>query len=48
MEKTAKEAISGLSLTEANYAEAIEILQKRFGSKQQIISKHIFCSISTR
>ena len=41
LERTAREAISGLSLTEANYSQAIEILEKRFGSKQQIISKHM-------
>ena len=41
LERTAREAISGLSLTAANYKEAVEILRKRFGSKQQIISKHM-------
>lgn len=38
LERTARE---DLSLTEANYAQAVEILEKRFGSKQQIISKHM-------
>ncbi len=28
-------------LTEANYTEAISILRRRFGNKQQIISKHM-------
>ena len=41
MERTARDAISGLTLTAANYKEAVEILQKRFGSRQQIISKHM-------
>ena len=41
LERTAKDAISGLTLTAANYKEAVEIRQKRFGSKQQIISKHM-------
>ena len=41
LERTARDAISGLTLTAANYKEAVEILQKRFGSKQQIISKHM-------
>ena len=37
----ALEAISGLTLTGANYDEAIVILQKRFGNKQLIINKHM-------
>jgi hypothetical protein len=41
LENTARDAISGLILTAANYKEAVEILQKRVGSKQQIISKHM-------
>ena len=32
---------SGLPLTSANYHEAIEILRKRFGNKQQIIARHM-------
>ena len=32
---------SGLALTADNYGSAIEILKKRFGNKQQIISKHM-------
>ena len=31
----------GLSLTEANYTEAVSTLKKRFGGTQQIISKHM-------
>ena len=37
----ALEAISGLTLTGANYDKAIEILWKRFGNKQLIINKHM-------
>ena len=40
-EGTAREAIAGLSLTEANYTEAVSTLKKRFGGTQQIISKHM-------
>ena len=38
LEGTASEAISGLKLTSANYEEAIAVLKKRFGNKQQIIA----------
>ena len=41
LERTAYESISGLTLSSANYQEAIDILQKRFGNKQLIISKHM-------
>lgn len=41
LEHTACEAISGLALSSANYHEAIAILKKRFGNKQQIVSKHM-------
>ena len=41
LERTAREAISGLALSSANYHEAIAILKKCFGNKQQIISKHM-------
>jgi len=41
LERSAKEAISGFTLTAANYREAISTLQKRFGNKQQIIDKHL-------
>lgn len=37
----AAEAISGLTLTAANYKEAIQILTKRYGNKQQIVNKHM-------
>ena len=39
--RSALDAISGLSLTAANYAEAIAMLKKRFGNRQQIISRHM-------
>ena len=38
--KSASEAISGLSITTANYDEAVTIL-KRFGIKQLIINRHM-------
>ena len=41
LERSAREAVSGLSLTAANYHKAIETLQGRFGSTQQIINKHM-------
>ena len=37
----ALDAIAGLVLTAANYHEAIEVLNKRFGNKQRIIDKHM-------
>ena len=40
LERTAYEAISGLTLSSTNYQEAIDILQKRFGNKQLIL-KHM-------
>lgn len=39
--KDFSEAIGALSVTAANYAEAIAILRGRFGNKQMIINKHI-------
>ena len=39
--KPALDAISGLSLTTSNYKEAIAILKKSCGSKQQIINRHM-------
>ena len=41
LEKSAYEAIAGLTLSSANYIEAIEILKKRFRNKQMIVSKHM-------
>jgi hypothetical protein len=40
LERSAYDAIVGLTLSAANYQEAIEILKKRFGNKQ-IIAKHM-------
>ena len=36
-----QEAITGLSLTAANYEQAVTTLKKRFGSKQKIINKRM-------
>ena len=36
-----KSANAGLTLSSANYIEAIEILKKQFGNKQMIVSKHM-------
>ena len=47
LERTAHEAIAGLTLSSANYQEAIDILQKRFGNKQLIISKHMEILLNT-
>ena len=41
LERTAYEAISGLTLSSANHREAIDVLHKWFGNKQLIISKHM-------
>ncbi len=41
LERSAYEAIAGLTLSSANYAEAVAILKKRFGNKQLIVSKHM-------
>ena len=41
LHRSAADAISGLSLTAANYSEAIEVLKRRFGNKQQIIARHM-------
>ena len=41
LERSAREAILGLSLYAANYQKAIETLKKRFGSKQQIKDRHM-------
>ena len=41
LRQTALDSIAGLALTTANYAEAISILQTRFGNKQQIIARHM-------
>ena len=41
LEKSAYDAIAGLTLSSANYKEAIDILKKRFGDRQIIISRHM-------
>ena len=41
LDGTASDAVAGLTLSSANYQQAIEILRKRFGNKQVIISKHM-------
>ena len=37
----AKEAISGLAFTDANYSVAIEILEHRFGDKEKATAAHM-------
>ena len=41
LEGTAREAVTGLALTDVNYAEAIAILERRFGDKERIKACHI-------
>ena len=41
LEGEAKRSIQGLTLSEANYDSAVEILHERFGKPQQIISAHM-------
>ncbi|PFX13966.1 hypothetical protein AWC38_SpisGene21920 [Stylophora pistillata] len=41
LEKVTREYIAGLSVTAANYEEAIVIFRERFGNKQMIINKHL-------
>ena len=41
LESAAAEAISGLTLTSANYEEAVVILKRRFGNKQMIVNRHM-------
>ena len=41
LEGPASRAIQGLSLTDANYKSAVQILQERFSRRQQIISAHM-------
>ena len=40
LESSAAEAIAGLTLTAANYNEAMETLKKRFGNPQLIVNRH--------
>ncbi|XP_011408774.2 PREDICTED: uncharacterized protein LOC105315733, partial [Amphimedon queenslandica] len=41
LSRSAQECIAGLTLTDANYAEAVKVLESRFGNKQRIIAKHM-------
>ena len=41
LEGTALSAITGLALTQSNYANAVDILKQRCGNKQLIISSHV-------
>ncbi|XP_068717114.1 uncharacterized protein [Montipora capricornis] len=41
LEVSATQTISGLALTSSNYDHAVQLLDKRFGNKQVIISKHM-------
>lgn len=41
LEESAHDAIAGLQLSAVNYNVAIEILHKRFGNSQLIISRHM-------
>ena len=41
LEGSAAAAIAGLTLSDANYNDAVNILTKRFGNRQQIVTKHM-------
>ena len=41
LERSAYDSIAGLTLSSANYAEAIEVLKRRFGNREVIISRHM-------
>ena len=41
LDHAALDAIAGLTVSTTNYQQAVEILTKRFGNKQVIISKHM-------
>jgi hypothetical protein len=41
LESTAAESIAGLTLTSANYDEAVATLKRRFGNTQMIVNKHM-------
>ena len=41
LEGPAAAAVAGLTLSEANYEEAVKVLTKRFGNRQQFIAKHM-------
>ena len=46
LESSAAEAIAGLTLTSANYDEAIATLKKRFGNPQLIVNRHMEALLS--
>lgn len=46
LESSAAEAVAGLSLTAANYDEAIATLRKRFGNPQLIVNCHMEALLS--
>ena len=48
LESTAAEAIAGLSISSANYDEAISTLKKRFGKEQMIVDKHLDALLSVK
>ena len=41
LESAAAEAVTALSLTDANYSAAVAILKKRFGNTQLIVNQHM-------
>ena len=41
MEGEAFRTIQGIKLTNKNYPEALEVLRRRYGNKQRIISAHM-------
>lgn len=41
LESTAAESVAGLTLTSANYEEAVATLKRRFGNSQLIVNKHM-------
>ena len=47
LELSAAEAIAGLTLTAANYDEAIATLKKRFGNPQLIVNRHMDALLNT-
>ena len=47
LERSAYDAIAGLTLSDANYQEAVSILTKRFGNKPMIVAKHMETLLNT-
>ena len=46
LESSAAEAIAGLTITSANYAEAIQTLKRRFDNPQIIVGRHMEALLS--